>query len=59
MKSKFKRYELTITTENKEYVDMLIVSLSRAGFAPYISCVDERHIIIEIDSTMLREIKER
>lgn len=50
-----KRYELKIEVLNKDYVDSLIVSLARQGYAPYIGYDD--NIYIEVDSEQLQELK--
>jgi len=40
------RYEFKIKILNKKYIDTLIVSLARQGYAPYIT--DDSDVCIEI-----------
>lgn len=50
------RYELSINILNRDYVDNLVISLARQGYAPYIS-IDGDKICIEIDGDELIELK--
>lgn len=50
-----KKFELSIKIENKEYVDSLIVSLVRQGYAPYIGYDDS--VCFTILEDELTEIK--
>lgn len=53
-----KRYEISIKILNKKYVDSLIISLARQGYAPYIS-YDGQSVCFTVseEETEIEEIK--
>ena len=54
---KMKRYELRIKILDPHYVDDLVITLARQGYAPYISERGEL-VCFDIDENEMIEIKE-